>query len=547
MLVHADRVTVAFGTQTVLADVSFTLSHGDKVGLVGPNGSGKTTLLRLILQELEPDDGEVTFGERAEMGYVRQDVVEAGTRTVHDVLLGEADELEKRLARLRREISRSPGDDGALAKYEVLEEELGRRFGPDYRSRVEKVLAQFGLRPGRFRTPVMSLSPGERARLELARVLVGRHEVLILDEPTNYLDIGQREWLEKFLAEFAGTVLVVSHDRVFLNRVVNRIFELRRCRLRIYEGDYDDYEFQRQQEQRELEEKHSRQQKGLRKPEAAARERRTWAAGREEIKTGAGDSGVQSHRAARMAKRAGHAEMRIEQMLDKRRADRTSIEGPVRPVPPSRELPDKRAVFARGLRKAFGRNKVVVDASFELRTGERVALVGPSGCGKTVLLRMLVGELAPDGGEAGFGAELRVGYFPQDLGALDLDLTALQEVMKSGAKPETARTVLGSLLLPREFAAKKLRQLSAGERAKVLLARILAAGADVLVLDEPTNHLDLDVLVALERLLQRFQGAVLFASHDRAMVERLATRVLEFRDGRLEERRNGRAAGNAKS
>jgi ATP-binding cassette subfamily F protein 3 len=393
----------------------------------------------------------------------------------------------------------------------------------------------------------MRLSPGERARLELAHSLLKRPEFLVLDEPTNYLDIGQREWLEGFLTRFVGAVLVVSHDRVFLNRVVNRILELRRGRLRIYEGNYDDYELQRQQERRELEEKHSEQQRAIRKLEGVAAERKTWSARREATKTSAADSGFVSHRAAKMAKRAKHAERRIEQMLEQRRADKPFVEKRPRPLLAARELPDKRAIFSDGLAKSFGRRRVIGDAGFEVRTGERVALVGPNGCGKSVLLRMLVGELEPDRGVAAFGAGLRVGYFPQDLGTLDLEATALDEVMKSGASQEACRTVLGTLLLAKEFAGRKLSQLSAGERSKALLARILAAGADVLVLDEPTNHLDIDALLALEGLLARFPGAVLFATHDRAMVEKLATRTLEFRDGRLEDRRNGRAFADGKS
>lgn len=544
MLVRAHNISVAFAAQPVLTNASFVISPGDKVGLVGPNGSGKTTLLRLILRELEPDRGEILFGLDLNTGYVRQDVPPVRGQTVSDTMRSEVVQLERQLAGVCAELAQHP-DRGLLAKYEALEQEADTKFGRDYWPRVEKTLSRFGFGPERYQDAVATLSPGERARLDLARALVGRPEFLVLDEPTNYLDIGQREWLERFLAEFTGTVLVVSHDRVFLNRVVNRIFELRRTRLRIYEGDFDHYELQRQQERRELEEEYVQQQKEIRKLERVAAVRKVWSARREATKTSAGDSGFVSHRAAKMARRARHAEKRVEQMLERRRADKPFIEKRVRPVLPSRELPDKRAVYAKGLRKSFGPNRVVTEASLALRTGERVALVGPNGCGKTVLLRLLVGELEPDGGTSGFGAGLALGYFPQDLCTLDLNATALEEVMKSGASQETCRIVLGTLLLTKELATKRLGQLSAGERSKALLSRILAGGADVLVLDEPTNHLDIDTLEALEELLKRFPGAVLFASHDRAMIEKLATRVLEFKDGRLEERRNYRHTGPA--
>lgn len=533
MLINATNIGKSYGAQPVLAGVSFTISPGEKVGLVGPNGSGKTTLLKIILRQVEPDRGNVTIAGDPEFGYVRQDVVDDEGLTVGKALLGEMEELEARLAQLRKEIAASPDDEGELAKYEVLEEELNTRFGNGYRNRCEKTLGQFGFKPDRYKAKVNLLSPGERARLELARVLIREPDVLILDEPTNFLDIPQRVWLENFLEEFRGTVLVVSHDRVFLDQVVNRIFELRHARLTIYEGDYDDYEFAREQERAKQEHEHDVQQKEIRKLERVAGERKTWSARREKTKTSAGDSGFVSHRAAKMAKRAKHAEKRVEQMIEAHEAKKPFVEKRPRPVLVTEALPDKRAVLAKGLTKSFNGRTVIGGASFEIRTGERVALVGPNGAGKTVLLRMLVDELKPDKGEVQIGAGTQVGYFPQDIVSLNLKKTALEEVMASGADQETARTVLGTLLLPRAFAEKKLSELSAGERSKTLLARILAGGANLLVLDEPTNHLDIDALMALEGLLSNAPVGVLFASHDRALLTKLADRVLELKDGTL--------------
>ena len=537
MLINATDIGKSFGAEPVLQHVSFTISPGEKIGLVGPNGGGKTTLLKLILRQIEPDQGDIAIAGEPEIGYVRQDVLDDENLTVGRALLGEMEELEARLAQLRKEIAASPADEGELVKYEVIEEELNTRFGNGYRSRCEKTLGQFGFTPDRYKAKVNLLSPGERARLELARVLVREPDILILDEPTNFLDIGQREWLERFLEEFNGTVLVVSHDRVFLNRVVTRVFDLRRARLAVYEGDYDDYELARAQERAKLEHGHEVQQKEIHKLEHVAEERKVWSARREKTKTSAHDSGFESHRAAKVAKRAKHAEKRLEQMIESHDAKKPFIEKRPKPVLVTNELPDKRAVLAKSLTKSFNGRTVIDGASFEIRTGERVALIGPNGSGKTVLLRMLVNELKPDKGEAQFGAGMKLGYFPQDVAFLNLKRTALEEVMQSGANQETAHTVLGTLLLPKRFADKKLSELSAGERSKVLLARILAGGANLLILDEPTNHLDIDALLALENLLSSAPCGLLFASHDRALLARLADRVLELRNGNLVDHR----------
>jgi ATP-binding cassette, subfamily F, member 3 len=570
VLINATDIGKSFGAETVLQHVSFTINPGEKIGLVGPNGSGKTTLLKIILRQIEPDQGDITITGEPEIGYVRQDVLDDENLTVGRALFGEMEELEARLAQLRKEIAASPDDEGELAKYEVIEEELNTRFGNGYRSRCEKTLAQFGFNLDRYKAKVNVLSPGERARLELARVLVREPNLLILDEPTNFLDIPQREWLERFLEEFDGTVLVVSHDRVFLDRVVNRVFDLRRARLTVYEGDYDDYELAREQERAKLEHDHDVQQKEIHKLERVAEERKVWSARREKTKTAAHDSGFEGHRAAKMAKRARHAGKRIEQMIEAHEAKKPFVEKRPRPVLVTDKLPEKRAVLAKDLSKSFNGRTVVDGASFEIRTGERVAVIGPNGSGKTVLLRMLIGELEPDKGQAQFGAGIKVGYFPQDVAFLNLERTALEEVMMGlarlsaeenractqsdqenrGCTPitqETAHTVLGTLLLPKAFAERKLSQLSAGERSKVLLARILAGGANLLILDEPTNHLDIDALLALESLLANAPVGVLFASHDRAMLGKLADRVLEIKDGTLVDHRERYEALSRKS
>ncbi|MFO7650474.1 MAG: ABC-F family ATP-binding cassette domain-containing protein [bacterium] len=533
MLIQGTNLHKSIGGQAVLAGISFIVNTGDKVGIVGPNGSGKTTLLRLVKREVEPDEGELAFSARPEIGYFRQDVLADAETTVYSAVLGDMENVERRIESVRRELEEDPEDEAALVKLEAFEEEMDTRFGADYRSRAERALAGLGFGKDRYPDAVQTMSPGERARLEMARILIGQPELLLLDEPTNYLDIGQREWLERYLEDYKGTVLVVSHDRVFLNEVANRMFELRRGKLTAYEGGYDDYLFDREQERLRLEREHAEHRKEIAKLDSIARRQDAWSARKEKTKTSAGDSGFVSAAAARLARRGKQAKRRIDEAIEAHEDKTPFIEKKPAPVLFTAVEPGRRAVLVKGLAKSFGTRCVVKGAGFEIRTGEHVALVGPNGCGKTVLVRMLVGELEPDKGTVTPGAAVKVGYFPQDLGTLDLGCTAVEEVMKSGAKQETARTVLGTMLLPKDFAERKLGDLSAGERSKVLLARVLAGGADFLVLDEPTNHLDIDALLALESLLTQFPGAILFASHDRAMLDKLAGRVLELRDGKL--------------
>lgn len=501
MLIRAVNVTKSYGTKTVLNSLSFAIHPGDKIGLVGPHGSGKTTLLRILVRELEPDDGELLFSGEPEIGYVRQDIPTAEDVTVRSALLGPVEELEEHLEEVRAEIAEDPEDDAAIAKLELLEEELANRFGTDYRQRVERILGQLGFSRDRLDIAVRRLSPGERARLELARVLVTRPDLLVLDEPTNFLDISQREWLETFVEEFPGAVLVVSNDRFFLNNTVTRILELRRGRVREYDDSYDDYEAARRAEQEKLARDHAEPKKSIHRS-------RTATAGRNKSNTGQANLGSQH-------------------------ADKPSIEKKPGSGPYEPKLPHKRALLVKGVTKSFGRRRVLDGIGFEMNTHERVALIGPAGSGKTVLLRTVVGELKPDKGETRIGSGLRIGYFPQDLGALDLNSTAVEEIRKSGCDEVTASTLLGTLLLNGELATKRLRQLSLAEQSKALLARILASDVDLLILDEPTNHLDIEALVALEQLLAEFPGAILFATHDRAMLDRLATRIVELKDGKL--------------
>lgn len=531
MLVRAERISKSLNGRTVLAGVSFVVNRGDKIGIVGANDVGKTTLLRLIGRELEPDEGEIVVAGRPEVGWFRPELPTTVEATLYSAVLGELEQIQRRIDSVRRELAEDPADEAAQAKLEAFEEELNLRFGPDYRRRAEKVLAGLGFGPERYQDAVSAMAAGERARLALARVLVGRAELLLLDEPTSCLDIDQRQWLERYLEDYQGTVLTVARDRAFLNEVANRIFELRDGRLTVYDGGYFDYLFQQEQELRRQEREQAEHDREIARLDRMARRQDALASGWR--KTGTGGKKARAAAVGRPARNGGRTAARAETVSTGHQGEfRVSDNQPVSAIFRTVE-PGRRAVLVKGLSKSFGRRCIVRDAGFEIRTGERVALVGPNGCGKTVLLRVLVGELRPDRGTVTTDTAIRTGYFPQDLGTLDLQRTALEEVMKSGVGPDIARVVLDRLLFARDLAERRLSELSVGERAKVLLARVLTGGADLLVLDEPAAHLDLEAMAALEKLLLGCSGAIVFATHDRAMLDRLAGRVFELRDGRL--------------
>ncbi len=514
-----------FGARRLFAGVDLDVREGDRIGLVGRNGTGKTTLLRM-LAGLEPaDDGEIARQRGVEVGYLRQEIDPRSDRSVLEearealapllALEAEIAELDAQIARLGDAGRATPPD--LAARWDERRSRFERLGGFSAEANLRATLAGLGLGADRLGRPLRTLSGGWLMRVELAKLLARRPEVLLLDEPTNHLDLPSIEWFEGVLADWPGAVIVVSHDRAFLDRHARRIVELIGETATSYPGNWTRY--------LELRE--------AREAEAAAR--------RENLgrKIAELDRFVERFKAK--ATKAAQARSK-QKAADRLRAE---LEAPGNTAGPSSgrtlrvRLPraprsGERALRLAGIAKAFGENYVYRSLDLEIARGERVVLVGPNGAGKSTLLRIAAGVLAPDAGVRELGHNVRVAFYAQHtLEALDASRTVLGE-LEAGAPLDqipNLRGILGAFLFSGNDVEKRVSVLSGGERARLALARLLLARANLLVLDEPTNHLDVDAQDAVARALLDFDGTLLMISHDRTFIRRLATRVLEVTPG----------------
>ena len=506
-------LTKQYGKQLLFVDASFQLNPGEKVGLVGPNGSGKTTLFRLIAGEETPDDGEVSIPRRMTLGYFRQDVEEMSGRSVLDEAIagsGRVGDLHHELEDLQHAMAdpaRAAEMDAILARFGETQAEYEHLGGYALESQAREVLAGLGFDAGWIDGDVGALSGGWKMRVAMARVLLGKPDLLLMDEPTNHLDIESILWLEGFLKTMPGALLMTSHDRDFMNRVVTRVADIDDGEITNYSGNYSFYERERARRAANREAAFARQQAML------AKEQRF------------------IDRFAANAAKAGQVQSRVKALekIEK-------IELPKRrPVikfefkPPPRSGDD--VATLRDVRKAFGARVLYDGFDLSIRRGERWSLMGRNGAGKTTLLKMIAGVLAPDAGEITLGASLKLGYFAQQaLQVLDARLTVWEQIEQDF--PHESIGVLRSLLGAFQFSGdeidKPIRALSGGERTRLVIARMLFDPPNFLVLDEPTNHLDLTTKDMLIEALREFTGTMIFVSHDRSFLRGLSNRVLEL-------------------
>lgn len=517
----------AFGEANLFEKISFDINLGDRVGLTGPNGCGKTTLLRIITGELKPVSGTIVRSKtHIEWGYLRQETEEAFDGSLLDHVLSdfpEAFEVKKEkdhLERKLKELKVTPPELGL--KYSTVEEKFNALSGPELIRGIKITLSGLGFNQDQFSTQFDSLSGGEKTKASLAGLLLKKPEFLILDEPTNHLDQPSLVWLEEYLLNFGGTYLLVSHDRFFLDRTVDRILDLRRGKLKEYKGNYSFYRKQRDEETERQWELFEQRRKKVRKLKQESQRRKVWSARKEKEKIGAKkEKGFISHKAAKLAKRAKAVEKRIEQV--------EKVEKPFEEKKISLKFPafsesSKVVLTVSDLAKSFGKKDLFSDLSFTILRGENLCILGPNGSGKTTLVKIILGQQKPDAGKVHLGHNVRIGYHDQERAILDPQETILEEALLSDVSGDQTwvRTILGALMLRRDAVHKKIRVLSEGERGRVYIAKLLVSGANFLVLDEPTNHLDIDAREAVENALAQYPGTILFVSHDRFFIDRLA-------------------------
>jgi ATPase subunit of ABC transporter with duplicated ATPase domains len=509
-MISFTRVSKQYGGQILFIEADFQLNPGEKAGLVGPNGAGKTTIFRLITGEEEADEGEVSRPKRMTIGYFRQDVGDLKGRTVLAETMagaGEVADMADELARLEHAMAEGSDDPGLLDRYGHVQERFDSLGGYDLEARAQSILAGLGLQPEQVAGDVGKLSGGWKMRVALARILLSRPDVLLLDEPTNYLDLESILWLENFLRDYPGAVLMTCHDRDVMNRVVSRIVEIDGGEVKTYAGDYEFYERQRALENARREAEYDRQQAML------AKEMRF----------------IERFKA--QAAKAAQVQSRVKKLdkIEKVEPPRRIIERNFEFRQPSRSGED--AVKVTNLKKGYGGRMIHDGLNLVVRRTERWAVMGENGAGKTTLLKLMAGVTQPDSGTAGIGAGVTMGYFAQhQMEQLEGQNTILEELQHHTrtAGIGVLRSAAGAFGFQGDDVEKKISVLSGGEKARLALLKIFFDAPNLLILDEPTNHLDIVTKRMLMRTLAEYEGTIVFVSHDRAFLRSIANRVLEL-------------------
>ena len=522
ILMTVQGVSKSFGMNCVLKDISLTLQQGARMGLIGVNGSGKSTLFRLIAGQMEPDEGNISLMRGTRVGMLTQEADIQSDLTVREELsrvFAPVQEMERRLRALEEEMAQNHEDEAALDRLSREYARLTDRFedagGYEWPSRIQGVLAGLGFAKGREDQPASVLSGGEKTRLCLARLLLTQPDLLMLDEPTNHLDLASIQWLEDTLKKYRGTVLIISHDRYFMNSVCDCMAEISMRHLVQYEGNYDQFTVKRQADiERQIRE-YKLQQAEIARQQAI----------------------IQRYRMYNREKSIRAAESREKRLEKMEKLEKPINEQHVRFSFEARRRSGDDVLKVHSLSKSFEGRKLFENFELYLRAGDRVAIIGPNGVGKSTLLNIIARKLRPDDGQVEFGANVDLGYYEQHQTGLNPEKDVLNELWDAFPRLELdrVRSVLALFLFTGDDVYKKIGMLSGGEKGRVSLCKLMLKRDNLLLLDEPTNHLDMDSREVLEGALEDFDGTILAVSHDRYFINRVANRVIEMRPDGVKE------------
>lgn len=515
------NLTMTFIERNLFTDVSFDVEERDKVGFIGANGVGKTTLFKILNGEISPVSGTVTFSKNVRPGYMEQHACNNPRADVYHELLSVFDHLsdmETEISALAHQIDNKSGNlDELVERQTMLIEQFERAGGLTYKSRTRSALLGLGFSENDFTMPVGNLSGGQRSKLCLAKLLLSQSNMLLLDEPTNHLDIDAIAWLEGFLRDFKGAMIIISHDRYFLDNVTNKTIELEHNRAMVYKGSYSEFVKKKESVNESLKNKYEHDLKEIKRIEGIVEQQKRWG---------------QAHNFITAASKQKEAD-RIKDGL----------------VAPESELETMRMHFeprcesgndvliCKNLAKSFDDKQLFKNVDIHIRKGERVFIIGGNGCGKTTLFRILTGKTPMNSGEYDYGANVEIGYFDQMQQNLDLSKTALDEVWDTfpNMTQTEVRSALASFLFKGDEVFKPLSKMSGGERARVSLLKLMLKGSNFLLLDEPTNHLDASSREELEKTLLDYSGTMLIVSHDRYFINKIADRILLLTNNGVKE------------
>ncbi len=514
MVLACQNISKSYGAKEILNNISFHIEAKEKLAIVGINGAGKSTLLKIIMQEEEPDSGQVVVGRDITVGYLAQQQDSYYEKTIYEELSSVKQDvirLQEQMRELENNMKHLDGAElsEALDRYTKMTHTFEQQDGYAFKSQITGVLKGLGFSEEEFNRPVRELSGGQKTRVSLGRLLLSRPDVILLDEPTNHLDLASIHWLETFLGSYDGAVIIVSHDRYFLDRIVTRVLEIEQTKGTVYHGNYTYYATRREEVRLSRYRAYMNQQAEIRHQEEVIAK-------------------LKQFNREKSIRRAESREKMLEKM--ERLEKPTEVRDEMRLVLTPDIESGYDVLHVEGLCKSYGSHTLFQDLDIDIKRGERVALIGSNGTGKTTILKIINQLLPPDKGRIHLGAQVHIGYYDQEHQVLHPEKTVFDELHDAwpGLTNTKVRNILAAFLFTGDDVFKEIRELSGGERGRVSLAKLMLSSANFLILDEPTNHLDITSKEILESALTGYTGTLLFVSHDRYFINRTATRILEL-------------------